>query len=189
MKPSTAELFAKVYERQDEMWVPIMFSPSEKSRAAGWRYLEGIRERRDRDAQVSVETASAHQTAAGVFGRPNSDNYAYLKRITSPTLVVNGQNDTVISTVNSFILQQNLPDAKLMLYPESNHGAHYQYHEDFVAQVPMFLDRSLPNGISSAVAAVDVEDIARDVATCISRALLTHLASKWASLVRRTSAV
>jgi hypothetical protein len=30
--------------------------------------------------------------------------------------------------------------AKLVLYPDSNHGAHYQFHEDFVAQAKLFLD-------------------------------------------------
>ena len=49
-------------------------------------------------------------------------------------------NDIVIATVNSFILQQHIPNAKLVLYPDSNHGAHYQYHEDFVDEARRFLD-------------------------------------------------
>jgi pimeloyl-ACP methyl ester carboxylesterase len=53
--------------------------------------------------------------------------YAYLKNIAQPTLVVNGSNDVIVYTVNSFLLQQNLPNAQLMLYPDSNHGAQYQY--------------------------------------------------------------
>jgi pimeloyl-ACP methyl ester carboxylesterase len=115
---------------------------SEASQAAGRLWLERIRTRRDRDAQVSTETALAHRTAASVWGRSNSDGYAYLKQIRCPTLVVNGLNDIVIATVNSFILQQNIPDAKLVLYPDSNHGSHYQFHDDFVAQVELFLDEN-----------------------------------------------
>ena len=35
-RPSTAALFAKTYERQDEMWLPIFFSPSRRaSKPAG----------------------------------------------------------------------------------------------------------------------------------------------------------
>jgi pimeloyl-ACP methyl ester carboxylesterase len=41
-----------------------------------------------------------------------------------PVLVVNGTNDIVIATINSYILQQFLPDAELILYPDANHGAH-----------------------------------------------------------------
>jgi pimeloyl-ACP methyl ester carboxylesterase len=91
-------------------------------------------------APISAETALAHGTAARVFGRPSTDGYADLRRIARPTLVVNGSDDIVIPTVNSFILQQHIPNAKLVLYPDSNHGAHYQFHEDFVAQVKLFLD-------------------------------------------------
>jgi hypothetical protein len=43
--------------------------------------------------------------------------------------VVNGSNDVIVYTVNSFILQHNLPNAQLILYPDSNHGAQYQYSE------------------------------------------------------------
>jgi pimeloyl-ACP methyl ester carboxylesterase len=141
MKPATAELFGRVLERQDEMWLPIMFSPSERSQAAARAWLARVRQRKDRDPAVSAETALAHRKAAGAWGNPpNADGYAALGRISCPTLVVNGNNDIVIATVNSFILQQHIPDAKLVLYPDSNHGAHYQYHEDFVAQVTMFLN-------------------------------------------------
>lgn len=40
--------------------------------------------------------------------------------------------------------QQHISNAKLVLYPDSNHGAHYQFHGDFVAQVKLFLD--VPTG-------------------------------------------
>jgi pimeloyl-ACP methyl ester carboxylesterase len=139
-KPSTAELFAKQYQRPDEMWLPIMFAASEASEGAGRAYLERIRRRPDRDVPVSAEAAQAHGMAARTWGQLNADGYAELRSIAQPTLVVNGSDDIVIPTVNSFILQQNMPDAKLVLYPDSNHGAHYQFHEDFVAQAKLFLD-------------------------------------------------
>jgi pimeloyl-ACP methyl ester carboxylesterase len=139
-KPTTAALFAKTYDRQDEMWLPIMFSPSEPSQAAGRGYLERIRARTDRDSPVSPETQLSHRKAAGAWGQPNSDNYAYLAEITQPTLVVNGSDDVVIATVNSFILQQHIPNAYLVLYPDSNHGSHFQYTEHFLIELTTFLD-------------------------------------------------
>ena len=44
-----------------------------------------------------------------------------------------------VYTVNSLHLVQNLPNAKLILYPDSNHGSWYQNHEDFIFEVNRFL--------------------------------------------------
>ena len=37
-------------------------------------------------------------------------------------MVVNGNKDLIIYTVNSLILQQNIPNAQLILYPTLNTG-------------------------------------------------------------------
>jgi pimeloyl-ACP methyl ester carboxylesterase len=52
---------------------------------------------------------------------------------------VNGGRDVIIYSVNSFILQQHLPNAQLILYPDANHGSQYQYPKHFVHHVSQFL--------------------------------------------------
>ena len=69
--------------------------------------------------------------------RPGS--YDYLRNIGQPTLVVNGDHDVIIYTINSYILQQNIPNAQLILYPDASHGSQYQYPGLFVRHVSMFL--------------------------------------------------
>jgi len=66
-------------------------------------------------------------------------SYEYLKTIRQPTLVVNGDNDVIIYSINSWILQQNIPNAQLIIYPDANHGSQYQYPERFVRHVSDFL--------------------------------------------------
>jgi pimeloyl-ACP methyl ester carboxylesterase len=142
LAPDVAPLFGTVYDPQDLMWLPIFFSPSAKSQAAGRRFLERIRARTEgRDVPVSEATVAAHLAAAHEWGAAAPGSYDYLKAIPQPTLVVNGSDDIVVATVNSYILQQNLPDAELILFPDSNHGSLFQFTESFVEYVTSFVDR------------------------------------------------
>lgn len=45
----------------------------------------------------------------------------------------------MIPTPNSFTLQQQLPNAQLILYPDSGHGHLYQYANLFARHVLDFL--------------------------------------------------
>jgi len=140
LTPEAQEIFGAEYDPPDELWLRVFFSPSKQSQAAGRKYLERQRARKEnRDPVANDKVAPAQIAALQKWGAPAKDPYAYLKKITQPTLVVNGSNDLIIYTVNSFILQQNLPNAQLILYPDSNHGAQYQYPELFVEHVTQFL--------------------------------------------------
>src|ERR1700731_3046909 len=75
-------------------------------------------------------------------GAPREKPFEYLKSIRQPALVVNGGKDVIIYSVNSFILQQHLPNAQLILYPDANHGSQYQYPKRFVQQVSLFLSEA-----------------------------------------------
>jgi pimeloyl-ACP methyl ester carboxylesterase len=142
-KPEVSALFTAKPEPRDLMWLPVFFAPSPASQAAGRRYLDRIRGRRadDRDVPVSAATITAHLAARAEWGLQLADGFAYLQAITQPVLVVNGHADIIVPTVNSYLLQQNLPDAELVLYPDSGHGAHFQYPGRFTRQVTEFLDR------------------------------------------------
>jgi pimeloyl-ACP methyl ester carboxylesterase len=140
LAPETRALFFKTYERQEEMWLPILFAPSEASQAAGRAYLARMMARKDRDAAVSMETVQAQGAAIAAYGAEKDETYAHLQRLHQPTLVVNGDNDIIIPTINSYLLQQHLPRAQLILYPDANHGAHHQYPELFVQHARLFLD-------------------------------------------------
>ena len=59
-----------------------------------------------------------------------------------PTNVGRERQPLIVYTVNSLYLVQTMPNAKLILYPDANHGSWYEYHEDFVFETNRFLDES-----------------------------------------------
>jgi pimeloyl-ACP methyl ester carboxylesterase len=145
LTPEAQEIFGATYDEPDHLWLRVHFTRSEKSQAAGREFLKRFRLRAEnRDPEVNEKVAPAQIEAISKWGAPRAGAFDYLREITHPTLVINGSNDVIIYTVNSFILQQNLPNAQLILYPDSNHGSQYQYPTLFVADVARFLDAEVP---------------------------------------------
>ena len=141
LTPEAQQIFGATYDPPEHLWLAVHFGPSEKSQAAGLEFLKRKRLRRvDRDPEVNEKVGERQIEAIVKWGVQREGSYDYLKTIKQPTLVVNGNKDLIIYTVNSFILQQNIPNAQLILYPDSNHGSLYQYPELFVKHVSLFLD-------------------------------------------------
>ena len=139
----SAEIFAGVYDPPEHLWLAVHFSPSPSSRAAGLAFLKRKLLRKDRDPEVSEEAAAAQREAVGKFTARSEGVLDYLKDIRQPTLIVQGSNDVIIPTMNSYVMQQTLPNAELIVYPDSNHGSFYQYPELFVSQADPFLTSAL----------------------------------------------
>jgi pimeloyl-ACP methyl ester carboxylesterase len=133
-------IFSGTYDPPEHLWLSVHFSPSEASRAAGLKFIERKLRRQDRDPEVSAQTVAAQGEAIGKYIVPGDGVLDYLKTMTLPVLVVQGSNDVIIPTRHSYTLQQNLPNAQLILYPDANHGSFYQYPELFVAHATLFLN-------------------------------------------------
>src|SRR6204780_2640325 len=137
---AAGQLFGATYDPPENVWLAVKFSPSAAGQAAGREFLKRTHLRQEgRDPEVNDKVSPAQVEAMGKWGVQQKGSYDYLKTIKQPTLGVNGSNDAIMPTVNSFIMQQNMPYAQLIVYPDSNHGSQYQYPELFVRHVSMFL--------------------------------------------------
>ena len=148
LTPEAQKIFSATYDDPDHLWLHVHFTQSGRSQTAGREFLKRFRLRSEnRDPEVNEKVAPAQIEAIGKWGAPQEKPFEYLKSIRQPTLVVNGGKDVIIHSVNSFILQQHLPNAQLILYPDANHGSQYQYPELFVRHVSMFLSADDRQGV------------------------------------------
>jgi pimeloyl-ACP methyl ester carboxylesterase len=118
------------------------FAPTETSQTAGKAFLGRLEWRRDdRDLPVSKKSAEGQLNAIREWGTiPPSNRYAMLEKIKHKALIVHGNKDIVVPPVNALILAERLPDAQLVMYPDSSHGAQYQHASLFLKHANLFLD-------------------------------------------------
>jgi pimeloyl-ACP methyl ester carboxylesterase len=139
--PEAGAIFGASYNPPENLWLKVFFTDSEKSQAAGRAFMKRYLSRTENpDTPVHEGVAHAQIAAIGAWGNHSGERFAYLKDIKQPTLVVGGNHDVIVYTVNSLYLVQNMPDAKLILYPDANHGSFYENHEDFVFEANRFLN-------------------------------------------------
>ena len=138
--PEVAAILAATYDPPENIWLKALFTNSKESQAAGRAFLKRYLSRTEnRDAPVNDKVAPAQLAAIAKWGSASGERFAYLKNIRQQALIVGGNHDVDIYPANLLYLVQNMPKAKLILYPDSNHGSWYQNHEDFVFEANRFL--------------------------------------------------
>lgn len=119
----------------------LFFGRSAQAKQAAREFWERRHQRVDQDPPSSPEAAIA-QIEANLLYLPRlseDDPFAYLRDIKQPTFILNGVNDVMIPTINSFYMARNLPNAQLFIYPDAGHGAQFQYPLRFLRHAVQFL--------------------------------------------------
>ncbi|MHA4847235.1 alpha/beta fold hydrolase [Flavitalea antarctica] len=112
----------------DEQKLYFFYETTNSSRALGEESLKRINKRTiDRDPETSSIAVQAQLASILDWAAPDPDAMNQLRQIKHPVWIVNGSNDIVVPTINSYTLFKYLPNAKLSLYPDSGHGSLFQY--------------------------------------------------------------
>jgi pimeloyl-ACP methyl ester carboxylesterase len=86
------------------------FRPSPTSQAAGKAFWERRhRRKQDADRPSTPQTMAAQRAAIIAWSKSNGEPDAQPNNIIQPTLVLNGNQDIMIPTINSFNLSQRIP--------------------------------------------------------------------------------
>lgn len=117
----------------------LFFTRTPEGIEAGKAFLARIKERsQNRDKEITVGALFAQLEALRTWGLKAP---ADLSVVTHPALVANGDADRMVPTSNTHDLARRLPNSTLVIYPDSGHGAIFQFHADFVPKALEFLAR------------------------------------------------
>ncbi|KAL6416077.1 putative Hydrolase [Ilyonectria robusta] len=126
----------------EDYMLGIFFFPSKTSKADGNKWWDRIYERNvkgEKRREFLVGAGVEAQLAAITSFASDPQLYNRLNSIIRPVLVTNGKRDVLMGTANSFVLQQQLADAQLHLYPDSGHGHLFQFPLAYAKQLELFL--------------------------------------------------
>lgn len=120
----------------------LFFGRSEAAKKAGREFWNRRHQRLDQDPPSSPAVIQA-QIEANMYYLPKldpADPFAHLRDIKQPTFILNGVNDVMVPTINSWYMAQNIPNAQLFIYPDAGHAPQFQYPERFLKHAIQFLD-------------------------------------------------
>lgn len=121
--------------------LPLFFTKSSASQSAGLAFLKRTKVREeDRDTDNGGAVTDPQAKALITWCATPDPEHAILRAIRQPALVVSGSHDTMLPADNAYAMFKALSNAQLVLYPDSGHGALFQYHELFVSHVRTFLE-------------------------------------------------
>lgn len=125
----------------DADFLYLFFRDTPTSQEAGRAHLARLRQRPDAfAARVSADAWRAMLSAGSDVGTAETSLLNRAPQLRHPVLVANGVEDVMIPTYQSFALAQALPNATLVIYPDSGHAFMFQYPERFAQEVDRFLD-------------------------------------------------
>ena len=108
----------------------------EQEKQAAKDFLKRITRTTDKDDSIKVSSFQRQLKAISTWSKREKDD---LSNIKIPVWVVNGDNDRMVPTSNSYDLANRLPNSQLTIYPNSGHGGIFQYHEEFISKAIEFL--------------------------------------------------
>jgi pimeloyl-ACP methyl ester carboxylesterase len=117
----------------------LFFTRTSNGKRSAGEFLARLKERTSgRDRTITFRGYRTQLKAIHRWGLQKPDDLSVIRQ---PVLVVNGENDRMVPTINTEDLARRIPDSELIIYPDAGHGGIFQHHGSFVTSALEFLGR------------------------------------------------
>lgn len=115
----------------------LFFTQTANGKNAARQFLKRLKERKEnRDTPIAIKTLTAQLKAIHTMSLQKPADLSVIKQ---PVLIVNGDNDRMVPTSNSYDMAKRFPNAQLVIYKDAGHGGIFQNHQEFVKTALGFL--------------------------------------------------
>lgn len=117
----------------------LFFTRTDNGKNAARKFLKRLLERTEnRDKEISIKTMNTQLKAIHAWSQESAMDLSSMEH---PVLVVNGDDDRMVPTKNSYDMAERFPNAELIIYKDAGHGSIFQNHEAFVKSTLDFLNK------------------------------------------------
>jgi len=123
----------------EDVYVPLLFY-SDKAKDDYLSRVYAARERQELPT-ISVENIDAKLAYEKAFGQPAAEEArtALLATIKAPTLLITGEQDTLLVPENAKRVAKRIPHAKLVLIPQAGHAVLFEKVAEVSQEISAFL--------------------------------------------------
>ena len=115
----------------------LFFTRTKNGKQKAREFLLRLKKRQEeRDKTINLKAYRTQLRAINKWGLAEPDD---LSKISAPTLIVNGDDDRMVPTINSYELNKKISGSQIIIYEDAGHGGIFQNHDDFVTKALEFL--------------------------------------------------
>lgn len=117
----------------------LFFNQNSNGKKSAKEFLARIKERTEnRDRKIKIKSFSNQLKAIHRWGLQKPQDLSVIKQ---PVLIVNGDNDRMVPSSNTYDLAKRISNSELIVYKDAGHGGIFQNNQEFVKSALAFLDK------------------------------------------------
>lgn len=136
-KVTNKDFIRSIFTRKD-VKTYLFFTDTLNGRKKASEYLHRLNQRTTvKDKKIRFASYQNQLKAINKWGKVIPSD---LSHINQPTLIVNGDNDRMVPTINSYDLEKRISESQIKIYDNAGHGSLFQFPVEFSDLILSFLN-------------------------------------------------